>query len=109
MLVVGASPRSALFALPVLGQVEGQDAGEDQQVVLALGDVHCVGVADAEPALGGSGDRAASRWMANSWSTRLPRISRSSGPGTSMVKRSPNGVKKCLRISAASSQPIVIR
>src|SRR6266511_1054004 len=43
---------SVLLALLVLGQVQRQHAGQDQEGVLAGGYVHRVGVAHAEPALG---------------------------------------------------------
>src|SRR5918994_2767687 len=52
-------PGSDLSALLVLGQVEREDAGQDQQVVLAGGDVHRIGVAHAEPAFGDGRHRLA--------------------------------------------------
>src|SRR5919201_4691431 len=42
--------------LLVLRKVEGQHAGQDEHVVLPRGDVHAVGVGQAEPALGHGGD-----------------------------------------------------
>src|SRR4029450_8381596 len=49
--------RSVLLALAILGEVQRQDAGQDQQVVLVGRDVDSVGVAHAEPALGDGGHR----------------------------------------------------
>src|SRR6266536_844367 len=45
-------PSSRSAAHTVCGEVEGEDAGQDHQVVLARGDVDRVGVAKGEPALG---------------------------------------------------------
>src|ERR1044071_77545 len=46
------------------------------------------------------------RSITYSWSSRSPFISRSSGPGTSMVNLSRNGVNSFLRTSAAFSPPL---
>ena len=43
---------SVLRSLLILGQVQREDTRQDEQVVLAEGDVHGVDVSHAEPALG---------------------------------------------------------
>ena len=62
--------------------------------------------------IGRDGQTVATTWpsrsMVNSWLSKSPLICMSSGPGTSMVNRSPNGVSRCLRTSATSVPPRVI-
>src|SRR5215213_4092590 len=107
-MVADRPDASMLSALLVLGQVQCEDAGQDQQVVLAGGDVHRVDVAHAEPALGDRRHRLAAaadgELMVEQVAPHLQVIGSGDVDGEPVTE----GVKMCLRTSAASCPAIKI-
>src|SRR5436190_18944494 len=47
-----------LLALTILGEIEGKYAGQDQDVVLAVRDLHAIGVTKRQPRLRDGGHRS---------------------------------------------------